>query len=275
MSLLSSTRTVLQRLKKEESGQSLVLVVLAMTVIMGCAAIAIDTGRLHNEQIKVQNATDFAALAAVKGLPTYGSACDYAKKYAEMNCDGLDVQVELIASDTVKVTCTKQLTYTFAKAIGYDEDTITASATARKASEGGATPPAADCYPTTTARMHQWPETGRQTYAIQVDSRHQANPGHGTNRQTLVLCFNKPVTYVSSNGTYTGGNGTCMISIDYKYWNNPNDNIGLGDVYVKCDGNPKDLTVTESIMLCEKGKLWPFVAGETAGSGSDGAVLIE
>ena len=188
----------------------------------------------------------------------------------------MDIQVEYTEhSDTVKVTCTKEVPFTFAKVIGYDSSTVTATATAKKVSSGGGTPPAADCYPVTTARIHQWPETGRQTYAIQVDSTHKANPGHGTNKQTLVLCFNKPVTYVSSNGTYTGGNGTCMISIDYSYWNNPNDNIGLGDVYVKSDGNPRDLAVTASVLLCEKGKLWPFKAGDPAGSESGSAVLVE
>jgi len=86
------------------------------------------------------------------------------------------------------------------------------------------------CY-TASAYIHQKPETGRDSYVIQVNGRHDA--GHNCNKQVLHLHFNQPVTYLSSNGKLKSGDGTANIHIDYSYWNNHTDNIGLGDVYVK------------------------------------------
>ena len=43
------------------------------------------------------------------------------------------------------------------------------------------------------------------------------------------------VTYSSSNGTLVGSNTGTTISIGYTYHQNPNDNIGLGDLVVVSD----------------------------------------
>lgn len=86
------------------------------------------------------------------------------------------------------------------------------------------------CY-TVSAYIHQTPQNGRDDYRIQVNGKHAA--GHNCNGQILTLNFNQPVTYVSSNGSLKGGDGTSTIQISYGYWNNRNDNIGLGDVVVK------------------------------------------
>lgn len=98
-----------------------------------------------------------------------------------------------------------------------------------------------DCY-TVTAHIHQTPETGRKDYRIQVNATHAAPDGHHSGQQTLVLAFNQPVEYVSSNGKLKSGNNTNTLKIDYSYHNNGNDNIGLGDVVVKSAaglGDPK------------------------------------
>jgi len=87
------------------------------------------------------------------------------------------------------------------------------------------------CY-TCSASITQRPEGGRQNYVIRVNGRHNASDGHTSSSQTLVLVFNQAVTYVSSNGSYVSGNGTNTLTINYSYWNNAYDNIGLGDVYV-------------------------------------------
>ena len=88
---------------------------------------------------------------------------------------------------------------------------------------------AESCY-TATAYIHQTPETGRQTYKIQVNGVHNAD--HTKEAQMLYLSFNLPVTYVSSNGTLVAGDGTTTLQIAYSYHQNPKDNIGLGDVEV-------------------------------------------
>lgn len=49
---------------KQESGQVLVLIILAAVVIFGFAALAVDVGRLYSERRRAQSAADAAAYAA-------------------------------------------------------------------------------------------------------------------------------------------------------------------------------------------------------------------
>ena len=64
-----------------------------------------------------------------------------------------------------------------------------------------------ECY-TVTAYIHQRPQMGRGDYRIQVNGRHEAADGHHSGQQVLTMNFNQPVTYVSSNGTLSAGDGT-------------------------------------------------------------------
>lgn len=81
------------------------------------------------------------------------------------------------------------------------------------------------------ATIYQKPEPGRDDYRIHVNGKHHAN--HTSNHQTLTISFNMPVTYLFSNGLLRSGDGTPTLVIDYHYYNNPVDNIGLGDIAVK------------------------------------------
>ena len=92
-----------------------------------------------------------------------------------------------------------------------------------------------DCY-TVTGRIHQTPETGRETYVLQFDADHHASDGHHGTQQTLVIYFNQNVEFVkctSSHATLTGGDGSSTISITYDYHQNAVDAPGLGEVEVK------------------------------------------
>lgn len=89
---------------------------------------------------------------------------------------------------------------------------------------------ASGCY-TANAYIHQTPETGRETYVMQVNGRHDTT--HTVDKQTLTISFNQVVTYVSSQGKLISGDGTNTLVIEYGYHNNPTDNIGLGDLEVK------------------------------------------
>ncbi|MCD7825413.1 MAG: hypothetical protein LUH14_05555 [Clostridiaceae bacterium] len=88
------------------------------------------------------------------------------------------------------------------------------------------------CY-TTTATIHQKPETGRGDYRIQVNGVHKAD--HTKEAQILTISFSLPVQYSSSNGTLVSGNGSTTLVISYTYHQNPTDNIGLGDLVVVAD----------------------------------------
>lgn len=93
-----------------------------------------------------------------------------------------------------------------------------------------------DCY-IFTANIVQHPELGRDNYVIQIDGRHDAD--HHSTSRTVVIVFNNPVTYVSSNAVNVSGNGSNTLSLTFTdgyggaYHNNGIDNIGLGQLVVE------------------------------------------
>ena len=91
---------------------------------------------------------------------------------------------------------------------------------------------ASGCY-TTTATIHQRPESGRGDYRIQINGVHKSD--HTKESQILTISFNIPVEYISSNGSLISGNGSTVLHIRLNYHQNPNDNIGMGDLIVKAD----------------------------------------
>lgn len=88
------------------------------------------------------------------------------------------------------------------------------------------------CY-TASAYIHQKPEIGRGDYRIQINGIHKAQ--HTKETQYLQISFNLPVIYKSSNGQYLNGSNTNTLLIQYNYHQNPNDNIGLGDLCVEAN----------------------------------------
>lgn len=117
------------------------------------------------------------------------------------------------------------------------------------AASGAVTGGGSDCY-TVSASITQRPETGRENYCIQANATHSAANGHHSTEQILTLYFNQAVTFdwcSSANATCTGGNGTANLEITYNYHNNAQENIGLGDIYVKsADG----LAITGARLAC-------------------------
>ena len=101
------------------------------------------------------------------------------------------------------------------------------------------------CY-TTTAYIHQRPETGRGDYRIQVNAQHSSD--HTNNAQTLTISFNQSVVYKSCNGqgaTCISGDGTNTLQIGLTYWQNGTDNIGFGDLVVESD---QGLSISSVVM---------------------------
>lgn len=88
------------------------------------------------------------------------------------------------------------------------------------------------CY-TATAYIHQTPETGRGDYRIQVKGKHSSD--HTKEAQVLTISFNQNVTYVSGGAGIISGNGTTTLKVKLSYHQNPNDNIGFGDLVVESE----------------------------------------
>ncbi len=120
-----------------ESGQALAAAVLAFTVLVGCAALAVDLGTAYVVQQRLQSAADEAALAAARVLAQSGDSAgvvEAALEYAELNgvprdntavtvpCGGDPYQVEVI--------CTRRMNYVFAGVLGHERGTVQARAVA-------------------------------------------------------------------------------------------------------------------------------------------------
>lgn len=94
---------------------------------------------------------------------------------------------------------------------------------------------ASGCY-TTTAQIHQTPQTGRGDYRIQIDAHHDAS--HTNTQQLLTITFNQPVEYKSCNGngaSIVGATSGTTLTISFTYTQNMTDNIGFGDLVVTSD----------------------------------------
>ncbi|MDP9236393.1 MAG: Tad domain-containing protein [Chloroflexota bacterium] len=74
--------------RRQERGQILVMAVLFLTVLLGSAGLAVDTGMLYTRRTNMQNATDSAAMAAAETMAVTGnrtSAVAAATAYMQSN----------------------------------------------------------------------------------------------------------------------------------------------------------------------------------------------
>ncbi|NWQ39365.1 pilus assembly protein [Bacillus sp. EB106-08-02-XG196] len=119
---------------RDESGGVLVFVAIFMVVLLGITAIVIDGGRLYTEKSKLQKALDAAVLAGVQGLRTSEArATEIAIDVSDKNKFKVSESELTYTSDSIKAT--KQITVpmTFAKVIGINDTTISATAAAKVA----------------------------------------------------------------------------------------------------------------------------------------------
>lgn len=130
---------MLKKLFKEESGTIIVIVAISMTVILAFCALAIDLGRVSIQKSKLQTAVDAAVLAATQDLPDTYKARNSANKYIQLNgYEPSDISISFLESNSkIKIIATKKIKLTFAKVIGFDDTTITRSATGAKERMGG------------------------------------------------------------------------------------------------------------------------------------------
>lgn len=98
------------------------------------------------------------------------------------------------------------------------------------------------CY-STVAKITQRIEVGRGTYVIQIDAVHNSKDNHCSNAQEIRITFNNEIEYISSDADIAFKDTARSIVLKYGYFNNPHDNIGLGNLYVTSN---KGLEITNS-----------------------------
>ncbi len=143
----SATARLVNRLSAEESGQSLILVVIAMGVALGFGALSIDVASWYQKHHQAQVVADAAALAAANclanpGVGPTGDVCSsstdttdakqVAVNYAAMN--GVTISASNVTinttNDTVQVSAANTAPTFFASLIGIKTTTQTAASTA-------------------------------------------------------------------------------------------------------------------------------------------------
>jgi Flp pilus assembly protein TadG len=123
--------------RRNDSGQAIVLMVLALTVILGMAALVLDVGAWFRTDRRLQATADAAALAGAQKLPTDpAGAKTLALNYANQNggsvlAADITVSTTYVPNDTISVKAAKTEQGNFSKVIGISGADIKADAKAR------------------------------------------------------------------------------------------------------------------------------------------------
>ena len=126
------------RLSRQD-GQTLVLSVVFMTVLLGMAAVVLDVGTWYRADRATQATADAATLAAAQALPEDPARADtLARQYRDKNDGAADVTNVTISSkyyanDTVTVALERPAPGFFSKLFGIDSVTVGSTASARVA----------------------------------------------------------------------------------------------------------------------------------------------
>ncbi len=141
-SLASGLWTVTQR---REQGQVLVLFAAALVAICGFVGMAIDVGQLVYTRTDLQKVADAAALAGSQDLPSASTATSTAQNYVTTNASSATSAVAVISAssgttnDTIRVTASRNVSFTFLRVLGMSGKTVSASAKVQAQSYLGGT----------------------------------------------------------------------------------------------------------------------------------------
>jgi Flp pilus assembly protein TadG len=124
--------------KMNQKGQSMVLTIVFLTVLMGMMALVLDVGSWYRAHRAAQSTADAAALAGAQALPDSAQATSLANEYATKNTGSggsYSTQVTLsqqgFETDTIKVKVTRPSPGFFAKLFGVNTVSVSGTATAR------------------------------------------------------------------------------------------------------------------------------------------------
>jgi hypothetical protein len=122
---------------RDERGQAILVTVVFLLALMGCAALTLDVGMWYREQRQAQATADAAALAGAQDLPADPSlAVDSAQYYADRNGGGvaagdIALRSDYQPNDTVTVSVQRTSPSIFASVLSIGAVTVRAHAAAR------------------------------------------------------------------------------------------------------------------------------------------------
>lgn len=187
----------------EEQGQSAVLLALVMVALIGFTGLALDAGHYYNEQNRLQNVADAAALAGASALP-YNQAGAAARAQDLILANGLDPAVFTITTnfqnrpDQIQVKASRPTETYFMRVLGVREVPVMAGAAARSG------PPRPFDYALFS---------GSQTQTLRLNGNNTVNGGtHGN--ADIRLTGNNQMGDMEAVGstTLTGNNHTGQVT---------------------------------------------------------------
>ena len=131
---------------RDQKGSVAVFTALAMTVLLGFAALVVDVGVLYLNRSQLINTVDAAALAGVQELPGGTEAARAsASSYAEENGKPGDSVATVVAENNreLTVSVSRNVNLFFARLFNHNSQTVSATATAAvrpMSAVGGAVP---------------------------------------------------------------------------------------------------------------------------------------
>jgi Flp pilus assembly protein TadG len=176
---------------RSERGQVVVLTVVAMVVILGMAAMAIDVGSWYQTQRHDQAVVDAAALAGAQALPDDpAQAVSLAVAYANKNGITLapsevNISSAVGANDTIRVAAARPSPTFFAKIFGLNSVQVGASAAARTGLPAAARYVAPIVVPITNPMLQCTPPPCSGTTSIDLLDLH--HPGGGNAAGSFAL----------------------------------------------------------------------------------------
>ena len=127
-----------------ETGQSLVITLVFMVVLIGISAAVLDVGSWYRADRKLQANADAAALAGAHELPEDRSEAEFtAVDYADLNdggvtASGVSFRTTAVPDDTIEVVAERPAPGFFTKLFGFDSVDVRAKAVARAGTLGKA-----------------------------------------------------------------------------------------------------------------------------------------
>ena len=117
----------MNKIHRSDRAQVLIIVAIAMMVLFGFMALAVDAGNAYGRRRAAQNASDAAAMAGTRALADGESdsairleAADYAaRNYPDLTIDDLEITIDRTGR-TVAVAVTTVTDTFFARVIGID-----------------------------------------------------------------------------------------------------------------------------------------------------------
>ena len=126
-----------------EEGQTLVLFALGLIAFMGLVGLSIDVGRLVYMRTDLQKTADAAAFAGSQELPSSSTAIAIANDYVTQNNGSASANVTVFTThgtnDSITVVASRDVGFSFMRALGFTSHEVSARATVRVGTyKGGA-----------------------------------------------------------------------------------------------------------------------------------------